>query len=859
MKIKWYNKIHFRIFFILMFITFSFLLFLFNKKERDLLKIQNFLTNFKQERISWFNKVVELKSSNLESFAFDYTYWDEMVKFVQTKDINWAKTEIIPSFVKFNINYTWIYDKNYNLAFEYSSNNITIPFSLINNPNFRKKINISYFNHFFIEQNNYLIEVYGAPIQPSTDSARITKPQGYFFIGRLWDDKYLKELEIITNSKIKIINRDEASKTDFINYSDSLKILKPLYNYDNKCINYVLFSFSPVFLKPYFESSKTETTNYLLFISIILISLSIYLYYSIIKPIKLLSISLENNDPEHINFLLHSKNEFKNLAELIKDYNIQRNILIDEIKQKTLLEKDLRESEEKYRSLFENMTSGLALCKIILDENNQPNDYIILEINNSLEKSLEIKREKVLNKNATNIAKEFNLYWPIRDINLFANTALNGFATSFETYNKRTNKFFYITLFSPKKHYFALLFDDITERKKSERELIKTNRKLENTINELNKIQKQLFQNERLKALGQLASGIAHDINNSLAPILGYSDLLSREIKDEKIAKKLSIIKTASLDIKKTIEHLREFYRPKYDEDTFDMVNLNQIINSALELTISRWKTIPESQGKKIDIITNLQNDLLLIKGNESQLRECYTNMIINACDAMNNNGTLTINTFTKNGKIFSEIIDTGIGMDEETLSHCFEPFYTTKGKKGTGMGLSMVYGIIKRHDGEIIAESEIGKGTKFTLIFPINYKTTFEQQENLFKNIQTLKILLIDDDESVINTLSALLTEQNHEVISSLNAKNGKILFENAFNSGNKFDLVITDLGMPEITGIELSKLLREIDYSIPIILLTGWGSFISKNDIETVNIILSKPVTIEDLNNALYKIFGS
>jgi signal transduction histidine kinase/CheY-like chemotaxis protein/sensor domain CHASE-containing protein len=859
MKIKWFNKIHFRIFFLLLLITFLFLLFLFNKKERDFLKIQNFLTNFKQERILWFNKVINLKSSNLESFAFDYTYWDEMVKFVQTKDINWVKTEIIPSFVKFNINYTWIYDKNYNLAFEYSTNDKTIPFTLINNLDFRKKINISYFNHFFIENNDKLIEVYGAPIQPSRDSSRITKPQGYFFVGRLWDRNYLNELETITNSKIEILDRNEVSKTDFRNYSDSLKVLKPLYNYDNKCIKYVLFSFSPVFLKPYFESSKSETTYYLLFISIILISLSFYLYFSIIKPIKLLSLSLENNNTEYINKLLKSKNEFKNLAELITDYNIQRNILIDEIKKKNILEKDLRENEKKYRSLFENMTSGLALCKIILDENNKPHDYIILEINNALEKMLDIKPDKILNINAKNIAKEYNSQWPIFAINIFGDTALKGVSTSFETYNKRTNKFFYITVFSPQKYYFALLFDDITERKKSERELIKTNKKLEHTINELNKTQKELFQNERLKALGQLASGIAHDINNSLAPILGYSDLLSREIEDEKISKRLSIIKTASLDIKKTIEHLREFYRPKLDEDTFDIVNLNQVINSAIELTISRWKTIPESQGKKIDIITNLQSDLLLIKGNESQLRECYTNLIINACDAMNNSGTLTFKTYTKNGKIFSEIIDTGLGMDDETLAHCFEPFYTTKGKKGTGLGLSMVYGIIKRHEGEILVESEIGKGTKFTLIFPINYKTTFEQQENLFKNIQTLKILLIDDDESVINTLSALLTEQNHEVISSLNAKNGKILFENAFNSGNKFDLVITDLGMPEITGIELSKLLREIDYSIPIILLTGWGSFISKNDIETVNIILSKPVTIEDLNNALYKIFGS
>lgn len=216
-----------------------------------------------------------------------------MVQFVQRKDINWAKMEITPSLKKFNIDYIWIFDKNYSLAFEYSTNDKTIPFTLINNLDFRKKINISYFNHFFIENNDKLIEVYGAPIQPSRDSSRITKPQGYFFVGRLWDRNYLNELETITNSKIEILDRNGASKTDFRNYSDSLKVLKPLYNYDNKCIKYVLFSFSPVFLKPYFDSSKSETTYYLLFISIILISLSFYLYYSIIKPIKLLSLSLE--------------------------------------------------------------------------------------------------------------------------------------------------------------------------------------------------------------------------------------------------------------------------------------------------------------------------------------------------------------------------------------------------------------------------------------------------------------------------------------------------------------------------------------------------------------------------------------
>jgi PAS domain S-box-containing protein len=401
---------------------------------------------------------------------------------------------------------------------------------------------------------------------------------------------------------------------------------------------------------------------------------------------------------------------------------------------------------------------------------------------------------------------------------------------------------------------FRSTLRDISERKMNELALKESNRLLEETLTELKEAQKQALQQERLRSLGQMASGIAHDINNSLMPILGYSDLLLSETNaDPTVHKQLNIIRTASLDIKRTIERMREFYRPRIENEEFKKIDLNKVIQSSIDFTKHRWKDMAESQGKVIRVKTQLQSNLPFVMGDESEIREALTNLIINSSDAMPDGGLLDLKSYASDNEITLEIRDTGIGMDEETLSHCLDPFFSTKGEKGTGLGLSMVYGIVNRHQGRIEIESEKNKGTIFKLVFNIN-KINISKSIKADKTMMLpLKILCIDDNAQVRDLITMMLKKQNHRIVQADNGKTGLKLFFETVNSEEPFNAVITDLGMPYLDGKSVAESIKGKYPEMPIILMTGWGAFIEEGSIKSADYILKKPILIEDLNKAL------
>jgi PAS domain S-box-containing protein len=399
---------------------------------------------------------------------------------------------------------------------------------------------------------------------------------------------------------------------------------------------------------------------------------------------------------------------------------------------------------------------------------------------------------------------------------------------------------------------------NISESKRNEIALHESNIQLENTLIELRETQKMVFQQERLRSLGQMASGIAHDINNSLTPILGYSDLLLKNKEVVKLAEKqLTKIRTASQDIRQIIERMKEFYRPKIEESEYINIDLNDIIKSTIDLTSHRWKDIPESQGMVIKINPQLQENLQTIKGNESEIREALTNLIMNASDAMLEGGTLSFITYSTEKNVVVEVVDTGIGMDEEIRQHCLDPFFSTKGDKGTGLGLSMVYGIMQRHEGQIEIVSEKNAGTTIRLVFPIPSKneTDIEKKEGKY-SLPGLKILCVDDDENVREMLLIILEKSKHFVKSTDSGKSAINIFYDDFDNHQPFDLVITDLGMPYMDGKSVAESIKKKSPNTPIILMTGWGAFIEAGSIKSVDYILKKPITMDELHNALISV---
>lgn len=216
--------------------------------------------------------------------------------------------------------------------------------------------------------------------------------------------------------------------------------------------------------------------------------------------------------------------------------------------------------------------------------------------------------------------------------------------------------------------------------------------------------------------------------------------------------------------------------------------------------------------------------------------------------------GEIVIRTGTRNGFAFLEVTDTGIGMDEETKRRCFEPFFTTKGEKGSGLGLMMVYGTVRRHEGQIEIESELGKGTTFRLLFPLKEVEAAKSVEGEREEpLPPLRILLVDDDPRVRGTLGELLRSWGHTVVIAEDGLNALDTFIFALRSEQPFDVVITDLGMPRMNGAELIKKIREQDRDVPIIIVTAWGK---ENFVPEANAILGKPVKSQDLKNALTKV---
>jgi signal transduction histidine kinase/HAMP domain-containing protein len=390
-------------------------------------------------------------------------------------------------------------------------------------------------------------------------------------------------------------------------------------------------------------------------------------------------------------------------------------------------------------------------------------------------------------------------------------------------------------------------------------------RELENAYNELRQTQATVLQQERLKALGQMASGIAHDVNNALSPVVGFSDIIMNGDfgLDLRGKKYLKYIRTAGEDIAHIVARLREFYRTRDDNESLHPINLNILVEQVVEMTRPRWRDIPQSNGITIEMETELAVDIPEIAGIESEIREAFTNLVLNAVDAMPKGGKITLRTRMlpqTNGQKYPsqmavEVSDTGTGMDEETRKRCLEPFFSTKGKRGTGLGLAMVYGVIKRHEGAIDIKTEPGKGTTFHLSLPVRANLCKDTDDEVTAPIEPLQILCIDDEPLLRELIKEILERDGHTVEVSDSGQSGIDEFRVARERGRPFDVVITDLGMPYLDGRQVAKTIKQESPSTPVIMLTGWGAFMKEdgNAPEQVDGIISKPPRSRELRGML------
>lgn len=375
---------------------------------------------------------------------------------------------------------------------------------------------------------------------------------------------------------------------------------------------------------------------------------------------------------------------------------------------------------------------------------------------------------------------------------------------------------------------------------------------------ELQRTQNHLVHSERLRALGQLSSGVAHDFNNLLTSILGHAQLMLADAPDPAQAEGLRIIERAALDGAATVRRLQSFAQISQATPE-ELVSLNAIVEESLAITRPRWRDATQSQGLQLRVEHDLGAVPPLL-GDGVALRELVTNLILNALDAMPEGGTLRLRTsLAPEGNPLGqpaaqlEVSDTGIGMSEDVRARIFEPFFSTKGAGGTGMGLAMAYSTVQRHKGSIEVQSAPGAGSRFSIFLPITAHDSaphVRATPAAAADRATLAVLVVEDDPAVRRVITTLLRRLGHEVEA---VESGDLAL--ARLAERPYDLLCSDLGMPGMSGWDVMRQARAIQPDLMTLLITGWGDQISAEDARhnDVDQVLSKPFDATRLGQAI------
>ena len=365
----------------------------------------------------------------------------------------------------------------------------------------------------------------------------------------------------------------------------------------------------------------------------------------------------------------------------------------------------------------------------------------------------------------------------------------------------------------------------------------------------------QLVQSERLRALGELATGVAHNFNNLLSGILGHTQMLLSKDIDASIRERLQIVEKLVLDGGEIVRRIQEFTRLRTTKD-FSAVNLKDIINDVVRMTELKWSGGHDTSKIMLRVDAN-QMEIPIVDGNATELREVFINILFNAVDAMPNGGELRIRTETNGKNVFVYFVDTGEGMSEETRKRVFDPFFTTKGSKGTGLGMSVAYGIINRHNGQISIDSELGIGTTVTVQLPVSEKVIKEIECNYgLRREERARILLIEDHKITLDVLAENLVNLGYYVQKVESGMAGIKIFK-----GGNYDIVITHVGLCDISGWTFSKKIKEISSHVPVVFITGWGNQLSSSQLKEcgVDYVLTKPFRIEEISAIIKKAIDS
>lgn len=492
-----------------------------------------------------------------------------------------------------------------------------------------------------------------------------------------------------------------------------------------------------------------------------------------------------------------------------------------DITERVEIQKRLEVSEERYRTLFENMTEGVAIHEIIYNESGEAVDYRIVSANPSYENHTDISPNDAVGKLATEV------YGDVLFLSIYAKVAETGDPKEFEV--DYMGRYFRISVSSPKKGQFATIFEDVTELKQQEKER--------------ERLEVQLVQAQKMEVVGRLAGGVAHDYNNILTAILGNAQEAMHVLgRSHPVHSELEVIYEASERAADLTGQLLAFSKQQV---------LRPKVLSIKEQMYKFERMSRRLITEDIEVNFDMGDDLHDVKIDPVQLDRIMMNLFVNARDAMPSGGNLTVhisNTSLGDGDLETfenvntgeylkiSVEDTGSGMSEEVVSNIFEPFFTTKGH-GTGLGLATVYGIVLQSNGDIVAESEVGKGSTFNMVFPKyqGEEASMDCDSEEGSGVDVLKgegnIVLVEDEEAVRISTSRLLARSGFKVAEFGYAPDALEFFSSENGVGKPFsssdvDLLLTDVKMPGINGPDLAAKIREIRPNIKVLYISGYGA---------------------------------
>lgn len=370
------------------------------------------------------------------------------------------------------------------------------------------------------------------------------------------------------------------------------------------------------------------------------------------------------------------------------------------------------------------------------------------------------------------------------------------------------------------------------------------------TVEELKAAQMRIVEGETLRAIGQMASGMAHHLNNLLSVVSGRNQLLLLKVEDPEIRGPLEVVQRATHDAAEVVRRVLGFtaMRPLAKAARVD---LNEVVSEVIELTRPRWQDQAHLQGIAIDVVARL-GEIPRVAGEDASLREVVMNLLLNAVDALPRGGTIAMTTGMSDGWVTCSVADDGVGMSDEVRHRALEPFFTTKGPHNTGLGLSVAHGIVQRHRGELEIRSAPDKGTVVALRLPPAETPAADDQAPLATAPPpSLTILLIDDEARVRVALADALAALGHAVLQAPGGRDGLEQLER----GERVDVVITDLGMPGMNGWEVARAVKARWPDLPVGLVTGWamGGELTQEEVGRVDFVMTKPYTLEGLHATL------